>query len=188
MIPTMHEPKWTLHGKREAYRGRVVLSEHEVGLPNGDRIRYEVDESVPFTVAVLGITEAGDLRLAREYRYPVGRWIFDLPGGGAEAGESPIEAAGREYEEETGFIPLDLEHLYTFSQNPARLAYPIHLFVAHRFAVGERVADDPPEDVRVVEMPVAEFDTLVGRGEIIDPPLLISRMIAAEKGLLPRVG
>ncbi len=149
------------------------------------RIVYEVDESCPFVVAVLGITEAGELRLAREYRYPVGRWIYDLPGGGGEPGESPTEAARREYEEETGLIPLDLAHLHTFSQNPARLAYPCHLFWSSEFTMGRPIVGDAQEDVRVVEMPVNEFDRLVLAGDIIDPPLLIARFIAAAKGLLP---
>lgn len=184
----MDEPEWNLRTRRDVHRGFVVLTEHEVELPNGDRILYEVDESLPFAVAVLGITDDGRMRVAREYRYPVGRWILDLPGGGADPGETPVDAARREYEEETGFVPLDLEHIYTFSQNPARLAYPVHLFVCRSVAAGGATIDDPQEVIRTVEMTVSEFDDLVRRGEIIDPPLLISRLIAAQRGLLPHVG
>ena len=63
------------------------------------------------------------LRLAREYRYPVGTWIYDLPGGAANSGEDPADAARREYEEETGLRPIDLVHLHTFYQNPSRLPH-----------------------------------------------------------------
>lgn len=184
----MEESHWTLRSRRVAHRGFVTLSEHVVDLPSGDRIVYEVDESVPCAVAVLGVTETGEMRLAREYRYPLDRWIFDLPGGGAEHGEDPVVAARREYEEELGLIPVDLTHLYTFSQNPGRHAYPIHLYFCARAVPGTRITDDPQEVVRSVEMPVKDFDQLIARGEIIDPCLLIARMVAAQKGLLPPVG
>lgn len=82
----------------------------------------DIDESHPCRVGVLGLTAAGDLRLTRQYRYPLDRWIFDLPGGAAEPGENPLDSARREYEAETGLRPLDLEHLYTFSQDPGRKA------------------------------------------------------------------
>lgn len=184
----MHEPEWTFRSKREVHRGFVVLSEHEVELPNGERIRYEVDESIPCGVAVLGLTESGALRVAREYRYPLGRWIFNLPGGAAETNEDPMDAARREYEEELGLRPLDLTHLYTFSQNPARLAYPVHLYFCRSAVAGTKITDDPQEIVHSVEMPVAEFDSRLRTGEIVDPGLLISRLVAAQRGLLPPVG
>lgn len=184
----MDEPTWKLNSKRTVYSGFVVISEHDVTLPNGDRIRYEVDESYPCGVGVLGVTESGALRLSRQYRHPLGRWIFDLPGGAAEPGEDPMLAAMREFEEEIGLRPLDLAHLHTFSQNPGRSAYPVHLFFCRSVAVGQAVTDDPEEVVRGVEMPLAEFDGRMAAGEIVDPGLLIARLVAAQKGLLPPVG
>lgn len=184
----MDEPTWKLNSKRTAYSGFVVISEHDVTLPNGDRIKYEVDESYPCGVVVLGVTESGALRLSRQYRHPLGRWIFDLPGGAAEPGEDPMAAARREYEEEIGLRPVDLTHLYTFSQNPGRSAYPIHLYYCRSVTSGQAVTDDPQEVVRSVEVPLAEFDEWVAAGEIVDPSLLIARLVAAQKGLLPPVG
>ncbi|WP_181273447.1 NUDIX hydrolase [Brevibacterium oceani] len=184
----MEEPHWTLRSRRETHRGFVILSEHEVELPSGESIIHEVDESIPCGVAVLGITESGQMRIAREYRYPLDRSIFELPGGGVEPGEAPAEAACREYEEELGLRPADLTHLYTFSQNPGRHAYPIHLCFCTRTVPGTKITDDPQEVVRAVDMTVDEFDRLVSRGGIVDPCLLVARLVAAQKGLLPAVG
>lgn len=106
-ITLMDEPEWELLSKRDIHHGYVTLTEHTVMLPNGDVTRYEVDESAPCGVAVLGLAEDGMLRVAREYRYPIGTWIYDLPGGAANSGENPADAARREYEEETGLRPVD---------------------------------------------------------------------------------
>ena len=125
------------------------------------------------------------LRLAREYRYPVGTWIYDLPGGAANSGEDPADAARRDYEEETGLRPIDLVHLHTFYQNPSRSPTPIHLYFCRSVTAGTPIDDDPQEVVRTVEMSVSAFDELISTGEIVDPVLLISRLIAAQKGFLP---
>ena len=42
--------------------------------------------------------------LIRQYRYPLGRFIYELPAGLIEAGETPEQAAIRELKEETGYI------------------------------------------------------------------------------------
>lgn len=183
----MDEPTWKLNSKRNVHEGFVLLTEHDVTLPNGERIRYEVDESHSCGVGVLGLTTVGDLRLTRQYRYPLDRWIFNLPGGAAEPGGSQMDAARREYEEEIGLRPLELEHLYTFSQGLGRKAYPVHLFFCRSVTIGEQVTDDPQEVVHSVEMPIAEFDELMAGGEVIDPGLLIGRLIASQRGLLPPI-
>lgn len=50
----MTEKNWRFISKQPVHEGFVRLSEHQVELPQGERIVYEVDESAPFAVAVLG--------------------------------------------------------------------------------------------------------------------------------------
>lgn len=59
------------------------------------------------------------LVMIRQYRYPVGDYICELPAGLIDAGESPEEAAIREMKEETGF---DFE-IYTGGKEMYRRAF-----------------------------------------------------------------
>jgi ADP-ribose pyrophosphatase len=99
----------------------MTVAEHSVRLPGGRTIQYEVDESVPFAVATL-VYDGEHVFLTRQYRYPIGQWIFDLPGGAGEVDEEPIEAARRELEEELGLVAVDLRPLHSFYVNPGRSA------------------------------------------------------------------
>ena len=74
------------------------------------------------------LIDGDDVILSRQYRYPLRRWIYDLPGGAGRVGETPVAAAMREVEEELGIIPVDLTLLHTFSTNPGRSAWMVHLF------------------------------------------------------------
>ena len=183
--PSEH-PRWRWISTRETHRGRVRIDVDEVQLPSGERTTFEVDRSVPFTVATL-VQDGPVLLLARQYRYPVDRWILDLPGGGGEFGEVPEQAARRELEEELGVVPTELIPLHTFFANPGRSVWATHLFFAPGVHEGRALAD-PGERVQPVRMPLAELDRLLVDGEITDPALLIARTMAAAKSLLPPVG
>lgn len=46
----------------------------------------------------------GKIALTREYRYPISSYQWQLPGGGIDEGETPLEAGIRELREETGLV------------------------------------------------------------------------------------
>ncbi|WP_240658545.1 NUDIX hydrolase [Microbacterium sp. CPCC 204701] len=166
----------------------MKLVDHEVLLPDGSRANYVVDESFPFSVATL-VIDGDDVLLSRQYRYPLNRWIFDLPGGAGQSDEEPIIAARRELEEELGVVPEELRPLHTFFMNPGRAAWPTHLFIStqgHR--LGEADTTDAAEQVSLARVPLTKLDHLIAQGTIVDPPLIVARAVAAARGELPRLG
>lgn len=178
----------TTLARRVAYDGHMKLIEHTVRLDDGSEILYEVDESVPFAVATL-VVDGDDVILARQYRYPLGRWIYDLPGGAGRQGETPIDAARRELEEELGIVPNELRPLHVFSMNPGRSAWPTHLFLSTT-GVRAGVADhsDPAEQIRLARISLSKLDALITDGTIVDPALLVARAVGAASGQLPPLG
>ena len=54
-------------------------------------------------MAVLPLTEAGELVLVRQYRYPVRQTFLEIPAGKIDAGEAWLATAQRELLEETGY-------------------------------------------------------------------------------------
>jgi len=179
------EQGWETLSRREVYAGRVRIVEHDVMLPDGTPSSYEIDESVPFAVATL-VVEGAHVVLARQYRYPLDRWIYDLPGGAGHPTETPEDAARRELEEELGLIATELVPLQTFFVNPGRAAWPVHLFLCvAETRSGVADTSDPAEQVRHARLGLDELDAAIARGEIVDPALLIARASAAARGLLP---
>src|SRR5581483_8922977 len=54
------------------------------------------------SVAIVPVDVEGDVTLVRQRRVPAGKQLLELPAGGIEAAETPLEAARRELREETG--------------------------------------------------------------------------------------
>lgn len=158
----------------------MTLTEHTVRLEDGTEISYEVDESIPYAVATF-VLDGSDVLLARQYRYPLRKWIYDLPGGAGNDGEEPVEAARRELEEELGVVPNDLRWLHTFYANPGRAAWPVHLYISTSgIRLGGTDSSDPAEQVRLTRINLSELDDLIARGEIVDPALFMTRAMGPQ--------
>jgi ADP-ribose pyrophosphatase len=81
-------------------------------LPDGNVHDYATKESEnSHCIAAVALTTEGKVIVARQYRPGPERIMFELPGGGANAGEDWAEASARELLEETGYQPGKVEAL-----------------------------------------------------------------------------
>ena len=84
-----------------------------------------VSRSRGIKAAVIFAVEDGHVLLVEQYRVPLGRNCIELPAGliGDETeGEDPLEAAGRELEEETGYRAAKLESLGEYYSSPGMVS------------------------------------------------------------------
>ena len=80
----------------------LTLRENDYELPNGKRLPSYLLIEKPSYVLVIGESKKG-LVLVREYRPGSGKMHLSFPAGFIDAGETPEQAALREFREETGF-------------------------------------------------------------------------------------
>ncbi len=134
-------------------------------------------------VATVGLTDQGCIILTRQYRHPIQQVIYDLPAGHLMPGEDPINGAQREFEEETGYHPLRIEHLGYYNQFPGVLKAATNLFFASDL-IQTRQCLEPGENLETVHKPVKEVVDMILNGEIIDGSLQLGVLLALRKGFL----
>jgi len=102
------------------------ISLDHIRFPDGREVRehYHFDFKQPSVGAVMEDSR-GRVLLVKVYRYPSDSWQWELPAGGSENGESPLEAMQRELLEETGYRAVHFEAWTAF--------YPLHGVSTHRF-------------------------------------------------------
>lgn len=183
-VMTDTHPIWERLSEKTNYKGRLHVVEYEAILPNGDHTTYEVEHADGKAVAVLIKTSDNKIVLTHQFRFPLNRWIYDLPGGGSPAEEVIEDAVIRECREEVGIRPKRIIKLATFYPNPSRADWNANVFFCDDFEESELKTDDPSEVVEKVLMPAEELDRLIQNQEIVDPSLLIAWHIAKDRGYI----
>ncbi len=177
-----HRPAERLKSE-ELHRGRIItLDRDTVRLPDGvtaemDILRHPgASAVVPFLSGPMG--DEPQVLLLRQYRYAAGGYLYEIPAGRLDEGETPIQCAARELKEETGCTADLIEPMTSILTTPGFTDEVIHLFMATGLTHGEpnREAD---EFVEVVIMRLSEALERISSGEITDSKTVLALLFAA---------
>lgn len=165
-----------------AYHGRIIsLDVDEVRFPDGTIGSLEMIRH-PGASAVVPMldTDADDptVLLIRQYRYAADGYLYEIPAGRLDPGESPMECAHRELAEETGYRAARVEPLFTMFTTPGFTDEKIHLFLATGLTAGDahREAD---EFLELVPTKLSRALSMVEQGEIKDAKTALALLYAA---------
>ncbi len=119
--------------------------------------------------------------LVEQFRYPAwtrgGGWLVETIAGTVDPGESPEQAVRREVEEEAGYRIGALTHVSTFFLSPGGSSERVFLycaFVTRSQRLGSGGGASPEhEDIRVLEVPLAEVGSRLTSGDFVDAKTLI---------------
>lgn len=154
----------TLHSEMIYSGRRLRLHRDDVELPNGTRTVREVVFH-PGSVAIVPVTKEGDVFLVKQFRYPVGTELYEIPAGTLEKGETPEHCAARELNEEVGLIARKIEKLGRFYVSPGIMNEEMHLFKATNLI---KTGREPEEGLTVERIRLSQAVDKIKRGEIID--------------------
>ncbi|MCC6324563.1 MAG: ADP-ribose pyrophosphatase [Candidatus Brocadia sp.] len=112
------------------YSGKKInVRKDEVLLEDGRKVIREVIEH-PGSAAIIPFLSDDEIVLLQQYRYPMKETLYEIPAGTLNKGETFIECAERELEEETGYRAGNLEPLIVLYPSPGILSETMHLFKA----------------------------------------------------------
>ncbi len=130
---------------QELFKGRFLHAFRDtVRLPDGGEATREYVVH-PGAVVVVPLLQGADgqlrIVLERQFRYPVGQVMVELPAGKLDAGEDPLVCGRRELLEETGYQAREWARAGQMHLAIAYSTEVIHIYFARGLSLGERQLD-----------------------------------------------
>lgn len=156
------------------FDGKVFdVDRDRVRMPNGREVTVDVIRH-PRSAVIAPVPETGHVILIRQYRYAVNQWLWELPAGSVDDGETPEEAARRECHEEIGQEPDTIVRLAAMFPTPGYCNEEMFFFRVSGLRVPEHEAEkDEDEDIEVHTFTLKAAREMVRRGEITDMKTVI---------------
>lgn len=156
-------------GRTIPFTGRVFRVESDrVGLSNGRTVTLDIVRHRG-SVVLIPQPSRREIILVRQYRYAIGRWIWELPAGTLDPGETARRAARRECSEEIGLAPGRIERLGEFYPTPGFCDEVMIFFRCTDLKRPQRPAAlDLDEQLEPRAFTVAQLRQLIARRQVVD--------------------
>jgi len=137
---------WIVKGMTHAFENDWFgIEEHDVIRPDGAKGYYGVIRVRRLAVGVLPIDAEGCVHLVGQWRFPLARYSWEMPEGGAEPGENALGCAERELAEETGLRAREWMQVLEMDLSNSLTDEQAVIFIATDLSPGE--ADPDPTEV-----------------------------------------
>jgi ADP-ribose pyrophosphatase len=166
---------------KQIFKGKIITVRHdEVELVDGKRAWREVVHHNG-GVAVLALDDDKNVLFVRQYRYPYGEVLLELPAGKLEPGENPLSAGLRELEEETGHVAGQYESLGQCYPTVGYCDEVLHLYLARGLTKTAQNLDED-EFLSVEKIPFDKAVELCLDGTIKDAKTVVAVLKVAARG------
>jgi 8-oxo-dGTP pyrophosphatase MutT (NUDIX family) len=149
----------------------ISVTEDKILKPNGEPGLYGVVHFKNIAVGVLALHKNAkneeSVILVGQYRYPLGRYSWEIPEGGCPAAEQPLAAAKRELKEETGFVAKSWKKVLEMDLSNSSTDERAMIYLATDLKAGP----SQPEETEVLQqksVSLTKAVEMVLRGEITD--------------------
>lgn len=166
---------------REVFKNKLFTVVDEVAQdPDG----FEIHRSIvrhPGSAVMLAIDDDQRILLVKQFRLPAEQYLWELPAGRLDPGESPLQAAKRELREETGYQAANWTDLASFWASPGYVGEKMNVFLATGLTEGKPEAMEN-ERIEIRWFSKADVQKMIRDREISDAKTMIGYFMYAERG------
>jgi ADP-ribose pyrophosphatase len=173
---------------RVAYRGPVFyVTTDRVQEPGGIVVRRDVVRHSG-SIVIMAVDDSRSeprVLLARQYRHPANGYLWELPAGRIDEGESELAAAKRELVEETGYTAAHWRRALYFYASPGFLDETMAIYLAGGLKRGKA---QPEEDELIQKrmFPLSQLVRMVMSGAIRDGKTISAALWLAQTSVRKR--
>ncbi len=162
------------------YEGAILnVRRDKVTAVKGEAYREIIEHNG--AVAMVPITDEGNIVMVEQFRYACGRAVLEIPAGKIDTGETdPAAVAARELKEETGYTAENIIPLGRINTSAAYSEEMISVFAMTGLTAGQQQLDED-EALNVIEIPFKEVYDMASSGKLIDAKTVAALLMAKEQ-------
>ena len=122
----------------------------------------------PGGAVAVPVKSDGKIIFVKQFRYPLQKYLIELPAGKLNKNEDPFICAVRELEEETGYKAGKVEKLGAICTTPGFCTEILHIYLAQDLIPGNHNREEGEYGMEIHEFTLAEAEEKIKSGEIID--------------------
>lgn len=165
----MTDKHWLVLSKEDISPSKwFPLEKHCVKLPDGKIVDDYYLSPIGEVVMVLPFTSKKEVVLVQQYKHGIGEVMIELPGGMRQEGQSLLQSAANELEEETGIL-VELPELMAIGKvanNPTKTNQETYGYAVFDVGFNSKQRLDETEQIEVLVKPAYEVLNMVLKGEI----------------------
>jgi len=159
---------WKQISTKEVYQNPwIEVHEDQVINPKGGQNIYGKVIFKNKAIGIIPIDQEGNTWLVGQHRYTLDEYSWEIPMGGGDRNQDPLESAKRELKEETGLIAKDWSLLMRIHTSNSVTDEEGFTYIARNLEQGETEFDET-EDLAIRKLPLAEAVQWVMDGKITD--------------------
>ncbi len=169
-----------INERQIVHQGSVFkLVKENVTLNNDVTTTMEYIEH-PGATAIIPLLSKRRVLLLKQYRHALKDYIWEIPAGTMDDGESALGCAKRELVEETGYAAQHWQNLGVITPVPGYSDERIHMFLATKLTP---VAQDMDQDeiIRVYEVQFDEAIGMIKSGQLTDAKSIAGLFLASSR-------
>jgi len=159
---------WTILDQKKVYENPwIELTEFQVINPTGGKGIYGKVHFKHIAVGVIPLDENWNTWLVGQYRFTLNQYTWEIPEGGGEMDEDPLDEAKRELLEETGLTAKNWTKIMTMHLSNSVTDEWAVIYLARGLEQQEAQPDET-EKLSVKKVPFDEVVQMVEDGQITD--------------------
>jgi ADP-ribose pyrophosphatase len=160
------------------FQGKVFdLQVDEIEYDSGNKGIREVAIHSGGSV-IIALTEDYKIVMVNQFRYPLQRFLYELPAGKLDEGEDPQVCALRELQEETGYKANSITKLGAIVTTPGFCTETLHIYLAQDLTNGNHNREEGEFGMQIIELTLKEIEDKIKNGEIYDAKTISGIMLA----------
>lgn len=173
MLKNSPNNSWRILRSKKVYSNEYIQLFEDLLNINGTNKVYIRGKRKNYSTVVPFLSER-EVLVIRSYRHLVDSIQFEIPSGYIEEGESPIDAAQREFNEETGYVTNNMVFIGEYTLDYSMFEQKGFIYAAYDLVKKNKQNLGLMESIKIESLTIEELKNMLFKGQILNAASIVA--------------